>query len=112
MSDRPRTVTRARAFGPDLQGGFGLPGFAYVPVSDGPRPLRLDLAAAGELDERWDGTEGERISEISAPDGRPLVTIDRAPDRGYRIWAEDFGRAWIAQDGQAVLCAPVDLPPW
>lgn len=107
------TAIRARAFGLDIESGFELPGFEDCSVLGGPRPLRIDLGDEAELDARWDGTEGERISEITAPDdGRPLVRIDAAPGRGFRVWAEEFGKAWLADDGREVLCCPVDRPAW
>jgi hypothetical protein len=105
-------VTKTRAFGLDIDSGFELPGFPDDSARDGTRKLRLDLADEARLDARFDGADGERISEIAAPDGTPLVTIDQAPERGYRIWAAEFGRAWIAADGREALIAPVDRPPW
>ncbi len=105
-------MIRTRAFGLDIDSGFELPGFPKDSARDGTRTLRLDLAGEADLDARFDGAEGERISEIAHPDGHPLVTIDRAPERGYQVWAEEFGRAWIAPDGREALCAPVDRPSW
>jgi hypothetical protein len=103
----------AYAFGLALESGFAIPG---LPASESPDVLprtRLELAPAAKLDERWTGSEPERILEEWIGDTEvPARTIDHDERLGYKLYARHFGFAEIAPDGAEIRCAPPEVSPW
>jgi hypothetical protein len=109
-------MTRARAFGLDLDARFELAGFedeeAPSAGAGAGRGVRLELASERDLLACAGDEPAERIAQAEANDGRPVASIDSFGRRGYAAWAERFGRAWMDADGRAILCTPVDAPAW
>ena len=103
---------RGVAFGLELEAAFDVPGLDGAAPDPGKRLVRLALASEAELGSLARAREGERISHVLDRGGRPLVTVDAFADRGFLMWADGFGSAWVAASGSEVLCAPADLPAW
>src|SRR3954453_11560833 len=108
----PEARRRLRAFGLEIDAGFEAPGLSPAAGSRSGRPVRLDLAAAEEIDRDWPTHGVERVLEERFDDGPPARTIDVHPEAGYRLYARHFGLARISPTGDEVLCAPPDDEPW
>ena len=105
-------MTRARAFGLDIESGFEVAGFEDGGTGAEPaRPVRLELATSDDLRSLASGAP-ERIAQADGPGGRPVASIDRFAGSGYLARADGFGSAWIEAGGGTVRCAPADLPAW
>jgi hypothetical protein len=73
---------------------------------DGERHIELTLADPAQIRARWPGRTAERSFELRRPGGRPVFTIDRDANAGYRVWIVGLGQCLISPGGDRILCAP------
>jgi hypothetical protein len=99
-----RQRRRAQAFGLELDAPLALPLLA-APAGSGLRRARWELAETEQLEHDWPAGEGERLLHFRFEDGRSMLTVDRRPDLGYRIWAPGFGRHTVSLDGTVIRSA-------
>jgi hypothetical protein len=101
-----------RAFGIELEADFRVPGLlersdtARIACT-GERRTQLALSDVVKANADWPAETAERTFEIRLSDRRPLFTIDREPDAGYRVWIAGLGQCVIGPEGDRILCAPL-----
>lgn len=108
----------AGAFGLTITGAFAAPGLAGrgSVEADAPRVRiwtaddRPEWPGAGPTE--WAGPETERVIRWRLEGTGPVLSIDRHPTLGYRLFALDQGIHHVAPDGRAILCDPQDAPEW
>lgn len=105
--DRLSVPERLTAFGLDLA-------LAHSEQGDrnGARPVRWELVPPAAIDRAWRGAESVRVVDFRFEDGRPMLSVDHDPDRGYRIHAPRFGRHLVSPDGAEIRSALPRLAPW
>ena len=89
-----------------------MPGIEVGPSAPGERRVRLELTGAAELAALAGEAEAARVAEVGGQDGALAASIDAIGDRGFAIWAREFGSAWIDAGGRTVSCAPAREPAW
>lgn len=103
-----------RAFGLRLRSTFAIPGVAdsedaREPAAPIGRVVELSLEAADRDQAAWSAAPTERTVEQAGPDGEPILTVDRHPSLGYRLWIAGLGHCIVAADGtQIVVSLPRD----
>lgn len=106
-----RPCFTGRAFGIKLEADFPIPGLldgATPPLrrATGKRRIHIALTDTATLDGAWPLQAAQRTFELRRSDGRSILTIDREPDAGYRVWIPGLGRCVISPQGKGILCAP------
>ena len=92
--------------------GAALPGLVAGPSADAPT-VWAEYGAEAELDARWTlASSPERLFERRLEGGEVLVSVDRDPVVGFRVWARGFGMHLVAPDGAGLVSALPDGPPW
>lgn len=80
----------------------------YLPAGvsgvSGARECRVTAGSKLDAPAGWQGAAAVRLHEQRHPDGTPLVTIDRDPHWGYRIWAREYGEHFVTMDGRRAWC--------
>lgn len=104
---------RSRAFGIEIEGSFPAPGLPPARVAGTARPTRLAVVPGHDIDRRWLPGGGQRLLAEHFDDSpQPARTIDHRAGVGYRLFARNFGLAFVSEDGDEVLCAPPEDEPW
>jgi hypothetical protein len=99
------TATRHYAFGLEIDGDLEIPHVAAVPPTRGARHLTVEVAESRAIDRGWNARTVESIVDRRFPDGRPFMSIDYDPGRGFRIWAPHYGRYEVSVDGRRLRSA-------
>jgi hypothetical protein len=98
-------ATRHYAFGLEIDGDFPIPHVASVSPTRGARQLKVEAVESHAIDRGWKARSVESIVDRRFPDGRPFMSIDHDPDRGFRIWAPRYGRYEVSLDGRRIRSA-------
>ena len=104
MSDRGVFGVRFR--------GAALPGLVSG-VSAGAPIVWVEYGTEAELEARWTlASSPKRLFERRLEGGAALVSVDRDPVVGFRVWARGFGMHLVSPDGAGLISALPSGPPW
>ncbi|MCP9485219.1 MAG: hypothetical protein MSC30_05135 [Gaiellaceae bacterium MAG52_C11] len=95
---------RGRAFGLDVRSTFDIPALSGGAGSSARLTVCHEQDAV-DLERDWPRTGVEHPVDLRFPDGRLFMSIDRHPERGYRIWAPRHGRHVVSPDGREIRSA-------
>lgn len=104
-------MTTGRAFGIDIESTFDIPCVPRV-ARNGSVRTHVELAARDDLERMWTSRNAEMLIDRRLANGRRLMTIERDPARGYRIWASRFGHHIVSEDGLHISSALPPVAPW
>jgi len=111
--DTGRAAWRSSAFGLALEGAFEAPGFARDLHAASDFPLvRLNLMSDPDVRAAWVDDQAERLVNWRFDDGRPVMTVDRHPELGYRLFAIGQGVHVVSADGSRICSAPAGAEDW
>ena len=104
---------RGRAFGIEVAAQLPVPG---IPEVNGASELRLTtvmrLVSVAELERQWRGYPVESIIDRRFGDGRLMMSVERADNVGYRIYAPRHGRHLVSNDGTMLCSVLPRVPEW
>lgn len=99
------------AFGVDLDGRFPAPGIDVARAGAVPgRSASLRRVAAAALEPAFAAPGGHALYDQDLAGTR--YAIDRHDEHGFLLHNDFYGRYRVAASGNAVDCAPSDLPDW
>src|SRR5438309_2045298 len=105
-TDTPSPATgrwRSQAFGLDLRGDFDAPGLGRRTGAPSPAPLvRITALTGPGPSVPWPEHEAERLLHWRVKDGESVMTVDRHPELGYRLYALHQGTYFVAADGASI----------
>lgn len=102
---------QSHAFGLAIRGEFPALGFPSSRHDDLP-VVRASTISRHELRDRWSTCEPERLVNWRFDDGRPVMTIDRDPALGYRLFAVGKGVHIVSADGSHIRSVPPRGSDW
>ena len=100
-------------FGLELRGTFAAPwstASTETPVSA--PVVRADVVSANEARQLWCDEGAQRLVNWRFDDGSMLLSIDRHPDRGYRMCPRDQGIHVVSADGSHIWSCPAGADDW
>jgi len=103
---------RGQAFGLEVEAPASVPLVPSTPPGRSLRRTALELMSAPELERRWRPRAATTVLERRFPDGRLIMSVERVPELGYRVYAPRAGRHLVAADGRHVLSALPKATPW
>jgi hypothetical protein len=108
----PWTGSSGQAFGLEVEAPLAVPLASNMPGGRSLRKTALDLAPAQELGRRGRPRDTTTALERRFPDGSLVMSVEHAPELGYRIYAPRAGRHLVAGDGRHVLSALPKISAW
>lgn len=102
---------RSQAFGLAIRGEYPAMGFPSTRPADLP-VVRASTISRREARDRWSTGESERLVNWRFDDGRPVMTIDRHPVLGYRLFGVRSGVHIVSADGSHIRSVPPHGSDW
>ncbi len=95
---------RGEAFGIEVQSPYDIPALTRSSASPARRTVCSEQPVM-ELEREWPSQDVEHLVDVRFPDNRLFMSVDRHPERGYRIWAPRHGRHVVSPDGREIQSA-------
>lgn len=101
-----------RAFGLELEGSFPIPCVQSKTARDGRPSTSLELVSPQTVSDAWPREEAATLIDRRFRDGRPMMTVERHDELGYRVSAPRHGRYLLSSDGANLRLALGGVPAW
>jgi hypothetical protein len=115
MVDQRETATSwtSQAFGLNVTGDFDAPGLSRGARGSEDLPaVRATTISPEEAAAAWPGEDAERLLNWRYENGSIVMSIDRHPQAGYRLYAIQQGVHLLSADGALIRSAVEGCEPW